>query len=172
MSPRPAHVAIAMDADGPVSAKARGKRRATLEPDEAWSLFVNLRFTQLAEDVLGLEVPREQTVRQFKQQLAGLRPELASKQLKLIYLGRVLTDGIVLYPWLDALLERQAKQSDRMAESLLEAVVKLDSEASSSSRDRSAPGRSAATAIWINCSVGEAVDEASSPVTKVGLPGY
>jgi hypothetical protein len=169
------YTAIPIDDDEPpvMSNKAKGKQRASSDSSQSPQLYLNIRFTQLAEDLLAIEIAPDQTIRNLKLEIALQRPLLASKRLKLIYLGRVLTDGLILHPWLETLLQRQSRQNESTANTLLdaaEAVVKSTLESTSEpAHPRDEPGRSPATALWLHCSVGEPLEPVSPTDIKVRL---
>lgn len=49
------------------------------------------------------------------QQIRILRPTLATNKLRLIYLGRILSDGVRLVPYISSLLQKQEAQARRDA---------------------------------------------------------
>lgn len=56
-------------------------------------------------------------------QIRLLRPPLATNRLRLIYLGRIITDGTRLVPWLVALFQKQQEQQvDESRGSVLESI--------------------------------------------------
>lgn len=63
-------------------------------------------------------------------QIRHLHPPLANRQLRLIHSGRLLTDGVLLLPWLRSLEERVRRQAKGMGgdveEVLREVGVGLD----------------------------------------------
>lgn len=158
--------------NAPLSSKAKGKQRAPSQDSTSPSsraLYVNVRFTTSIPDILALALNDEKlTSRQVKSLIRDIRPDaLNDKSLRLIYLGRVITDGIQLLPWLEALLLRQQGVTGE-GQSLLEAVG-LEEE-----RSKPIPGRTPETAVWLICSVGQAIEAASedappAEVAEVGL---
>lgn len=139
-----------------LSAKARGKRRAL--PEQA--LCIKIRFTWPGSADLSLVLTDANlSVREFKRTcILSERPELADKKLRIIYLGRLISDGILLLPYLEGILARQqvrgAAAGDRSSSSGAPGSgPRTDSRASSV--DQSEPGRSPESPIWLNCSVAE-----------------
>lgn len=162
----------------------KGKRPAEALPTPQGLVF-NVRFTDgSTDDLLSLWVGEREAVRDVKRRIRLLRPgTLASRRLRLIYLGRILTDGVLLVPWTAALLERQkqyeAGQSRLLDDAIegLEGVVRsvrTAGETSVSEEDAKGKGKAIAKgetmveqkAIWLNCSVGE-VEEPDAPVPTV-----
>ncbi|KAG0150821.1 hypothetical protein CROQUDRAFT_37942 [Cronartium quercuum f. sp. fusiforme G11] len=76
-------------------------------------LTFNIRFAGdgSVSDLCNIWVGDRESVREFKRRVQLLRPELASRRLRFIYLGRVLTDGTLLVPWMNLLLQRQHAQA-------------------------------------------------------------
>ncbi|PLW35878.1 hypothetical protein PCASD_12119 [Puccinia coronata f. sp. avenae] len=85
---------------------------ALVDHDNHVSLTFNIRFASdgSVPDLLNVWVGDRESVRDFKRRIQLLRPSLASRHLRLIYLGRVLTDGTLLVPWTELLLKRQTSQ--------------------------------------------------------------
>ncbi|KAA1132892.1 hypothetical protein PGTUg99_019628 [Puccinia graminis f. sp. tritici] len=84
----------------------------SVESDNHVPLTFNIRFASdgSVPDLLNVWVGDRESVREFKRRIQLLRPSLASRRLRLIYLGRVLTDGTLLVPWTELLLKRQNSQ--------------------------------------------------------------
>lgn len=88
-------------------------------------------------------------------QIRILRPNLETNRLRLIYLGRVLTDGVRLVPYMVALLRKQQEQENRDNRSnlgdLIEGVVNRavhtfdESDTGEASDDRHTAQQSAAS---------------------------
>lgn len=127
-----------------LSAKARGKRRAL--PDQA--LCINIRFTW--PDTADLSLVLSDTslsVREFKHAcILPERPALADKKLRLIYLGRILSDGVLLLPWLEGIIARQQGQAEGRHSG---------QQGSNEASPQQQPGKSPDSPIWLNCSVAE-----------------
>lgn len=130
------------------SAKAKGKRRAL--PDDALCLNVRFTWSDTADLSLVLSDP-QLSVREFKHTcILPERPQLADKTLRLIYLGRMLSDGVLLLPWLETMLARSsAAQQRRQMQSHAQTHEEV------SDQEALRPGKSPETAIWLNCSVAE-----------------
>jgi len=147
-----------------LSSKAQGKQRASDQSiaQDSHILYVNIRFTASdIQDILAFPLTDEKlSVRSFKLQISSQRsPALNDKTLRLIYLGRVVTDGILLLPWLQALLLRQQAVQAPAESNLLESVASTVSEVVQQAYDRPLaplPGKTPETAIWLICSVGTA----------------
>lgn len=92
------------------------------------------------------------------------------RRLRLIHLGRLLTDGTLLVPWTRTLLDRRARATDRLdlsavaidlAKTTASSTVSTTAVASSDDAAKSStappPPAPAATTekIWLHCSVGE-----------------
>ncbi|SCZ97409.1 BZ3500_MvSof-1268-A1-R1_Chr4-2g07195 [Microbotryum saponariae] len=91
----------------------------------------SIRFTDGSEDLLDLCVGEKESVAEVKRRIRFLRPNLMHedrpRRLRLIQLGRLLTDGTYLVPWTVQLLSRRAKlvrqQTQPNAEALLEGAI-------------------------------------------------
>ena len=99
-------------------------------------------------------------------QIRHLRQSLSPLSLRLIHSGRLLTDGILLVPWLRSLEDRLRRQASTMGgdvESVLKEVgLAEDGDATSTS---SGPGGSGVgdkgkeERVWLHCIVGGKLDE-------------
>lgn len=103
-----------------------------------------------------------------------MRPNVAGNQLRLIHAGRLLTDGILLLPWLRSLEERVRRQAGGagVGDVLREVGRGLagddedDEEPSArSSRETQAPER-----IYLHCNVGGPLGAAPTPADEEGEP--
>ncbi|KAF8517414.1 DUF2407 C-terminal domain-containing protein [Hysterangium stoloniferum] len=135
----------------PLSEKAKGKQRADhpgvtnmMDPMPPQRELA-VRFTEGVQD-LTLYVSEGDTVRDMKTKIRAQRTEVANRRLRLIHSGRLLTDGISLYPWLVGIEERQRTQPE---------ISKDEDGASSNETVNNNP-----SLIWLHCSVG--------PVMEVG----
>lgn len=181
------------------SNSSKGKARADDDDVQATEgttgLTFNVRFTDgKTEDVLSLLVGEKEAVREVKRRVRALfsywargahakgfkirllRPAtLASRRLRLIYLGRILTDGVLLVPWTAALLERQKQYEAGQNRLLDDALVGLEGVVKSvtaSGQEAESKGKGKAKgettveqkAIWLNCSVGEVEEPEATPV--------
>ncbi|GAA98034.1 uncharacterized protein L969DRAFT_46117 [Mixia osmundae IAM 14324] len=128
------------------------------------ALVFSVRFTDgLTEDLLDICIGQRETIRDLKRRIRLLRPTIATRRLRLIHIGRVLTDGTLLVPWMLSLLARQKRQEEetqsRFIDDALDVVKQVRSAAATSLEGSSA--RSAAVApeeikpLWLHCSVGE-----------------
>ncbi|GJJ15755.1 hypothetical protein Clacol_010033 [Clathrus columnatus] len=107
-----------------LSEKARGKQRAdAVEPESvpetnnpSKQRELTIRFTEGVED-LTVYVVEKETVRDIKAKIRAQRTELLNRRLRLIYSGRLLTDGALLYPLITSSEERQrrAQGAQRMS---------------------------------------------------------
>ncbi|KAL8278484.1 hypothetical protein RQP46_009174 [Phenoliferia psychrophenolica] len=87
------------------------------EDDEARDgpagMSFSVRFTEGQEDLVDLWVGERESVREVKRRIRFLRPSLSldgrPRRLRLIQLGRLLTDGTYLVPYTVKLLSRRAK---------------------------------------------------------------
>ncbi|KAI5477785.1 hypothetical protein MNV49_005869 [Pseudohyphozyma bogoriensis] len=114
----------------------KGKAKAVDEEAEMegaapTGMSFSVRFTSEGEeDLLDLWVGEKATVREVKRRIRFLRPNLnvdgRPRRLRLIQLGRLLTDGIFLVPYTVQLLSRRARlvkeQSKGGGELLLEGL--------------------------------------------------
>ena len=72
------YVAIRIEDDSDeapkLTAKAKGKQRAVDDSEDTVQshLFINIRFTQAVQDLLGVRITPELTVRDFKRQVKYL----------------------------------------------------------------------------------------------------
>ncbi|EIW67658.1 hypothetical protein TREMEDRAFT_33495, partial [Tremella mesenterica DSM 1558] len=94
---------------------------------------------------LELWVEEGETVASVKDQIRHLRPALAPLSLRLIHAGRLLTDGILLLPWLRSLEERVKRQSNGVGADL----------------DNEEDGK-----VWLHCNVGPKMEEVKSGVRE------
>jgi hypothetical protein len=153
-----------------LSEKAKGKQKALdiplSEPSGSSapnSRNLTIRFTEDIQD-LDVIVKEKDTVRDVKKavrpevvsqvpssysrkQIRLERPELKDRRLRLIHSGKLLTDGILVFPWLNSLDERQKR-----------AV------AESNTGDLSIPS----VAAWLHCSVGGKLEETEEGVEEEG----
>ncbi len=151
-----------------LSEKAKGKRRAidllvpAGAPEASTSHEVTvrhlvIRFTEGLPD-LQLTIGKQDTVKDVKTivrtpytsiylhpgmtmwQIRNARADLEDRKLRLIYSGRLLTDGIPLFSWLDTHEGRQKKVASSVDDEAQEARI------------------AAATTTWLHCSVGAKVE--------------
>ncbi|KIJ54915.1 hypothetical protein M422DRAFT_101876, partial [Sphaerobolus stellatus SS14] len=132
-----------------LSEKAKGKQRAEssegLDPAASTSQAapaqreIAVRFTEGVED-LTVYVGENDSVKDLKAKIRSQRTEVKNRRLRLIHSGRLLTNGTLLYPWLNSLEERH-----RRTQSKDEAV---QGEGSSNEPD----------ITWLHCSVGPVMD--------------
>jgi hypothetical protein len=101
-------------------------------------------------------------------QIRHLRPRLLPLQLRLIHSGRLLTDGILLLPWLRALEQRVKRQAAGMTQEVEEVLkdVGLGEEADKSGGQgvRTGVGEDK---IWLHCNVGAEIAPKESPGEEV-----
>lgn len=142
-------------------------------------LTFNIRFAGDGSipDLLNVWVGDRESVRDFKRRIQLLRPSLALRRLRLIYLGRVLSDGTLLVPWIEVLVKRQNShhsQTETVTRALGDAVsgalgaVKGGYDAAIGVKNKGkgkevaagGPGghNESELAVWLQCSVGEPVD--------------
>ncbi|KAG8747240.1 hypothetical protein FRC10_001856 [Ceratobasidium sp. 414] len=139
-----------------LSEKARGKQRATNDddaPEQELPRSITVRFTEREPDLL-LAVSSQETIRDIKALIRLLRPGLEKRRLRLVHAGRILTDGIRLVPWLDALETRArnaASAANRSAASSPTSPT-FPTRTSISPSHHAGPISSADT--WIHCSIG------------------
>ncbi|WWD18638.1 hypothetical protein CI109_103091 [Kwoniella shandongensis] len=106
---------------------------------------------------LDIWVEEGENVGSVKEQIRHLRPALSSLNLRLIHSGRLLTDGILLIPWLRSLEERVRRQAAGVGgemESVLKDVglgEEDDDGAQKESRKREGSGQER---VWLHCIVG------------------
>ncbi|KAF8918110.1 DUF2407 ubiquitin-like domain-containing protein [Mucidula mucida] len=133
-----------------LSEKAKGKRRAidllvpAGAPEASTSHEVTvrhlvIRFTEGLPD-LQLTIGKQDTVKDVKTIIRNARADLEDRKLRLIYSGRLLTDGIPLFSWLDTHEGRQKKVASSVDDEAQEARI------------------AAATTTWLHCSVGAKVE--------------
>ncbi|MBW0462471.1 hypothetical protein O181_002186 [Austropuccinia psidii MF-1] len=146
-------------------------------------LTFNIRFASddSVDDLLNVWVGDRECVRDFKRRIQFLRPALASRRLRLIYLGRVLTDGTLLVPWTELLLRRQnshLSQPGTVTRALGDAVsgalgaVKGSYDAAigvkSKGKGKEVEPLVGATSkpetvVWLQCAVGEMLSPTANP---------
>ncbi|KAG8706202.1 hypothetical protein FRC08_001215 [Ceratobasidium sp. 394] len=139
-----------------LSEKARGKQRATDNdaPEQEQPRSITIRFTEREPDLL-LAVSSQETVRDIKALIRSLRPELERRRLRLVHAGRILTDGIRLVPWLDALKARARNAASTTNRSAVSSPTSPTFPARTSiSSSNYIELVSLAPDTWIHCSIG------------------
>ncbi|KAF5345308.1 hypothetical protein D9758_008458 [Tetrapyrgos nigripes] len=127
-----------------LSEKAKGKQRVVDIPlgEPSGSAAPNSRnlTIRFSEDLPDLDVivKEKDTVRDVKRAIRLERPKLKDRRLRLIHSGKLLTDGILVFPWLKSLDERQKRAI-----------------AESNTGDTSTPS----VAAWLHCSVGGKLED-------------
>jgi len=147
----------------------------SLDHDDHVPLTFNIRFASdgFVPDLLNVWVGDRESVRDFKRRIQLLRPSLASRRLRLIYLGRVLTDGTLLVPWTELLLKRQTShltQTETVTRVLGDAVsgalgavkggydaaIGVKSKGKGKEVEPTTGGTTQVeTVVWLQCAVGE-----------------
>ncbi|KNZ60702.1 hypothetical protein VP01_1514g2 [Puccinia sorghi] len=158
----------------------------SLDHDDHVPLTFNIRFASdgVVPDLLNVWVGDRESVRDFKRRVRSiyssvkahiqlLRPSLASRRLRLIYLGRVLTDGTLLVPWTELLLKRQTSQltqtetvtrvlGDAVSGALgavkggYDAAIGVKSKGKGKEVEATTGGTTQVeTVVWLQCAVGE-----------------
>ncbi|WVF69009.1 hypothetical protein IAT40_003783 [Kwoniella sp. CBS 6097] len=113
--PGPAEAEAEADSDE-IGSKAttKGGKQGKKKKKEERGRHVTIIFSNESENTGGnLEIWVEdgENVGSVKDQIKTLRPALQSLNLRLIHSGRLLTDGILLLPWLRSLEERVKRQA-------------------------------------------------------------
>lgn len=151
----------------PQSDKARGKQRAHSAPEDEAPLDkgkarappadqgrpVTVIFSN-EEDAGGhLEVWVEEgeSVGKVKDKIRHLRPNVAGNQLRLIHAGRLLTDGILLLPWLRSLEERVRRQAGGAG---VGDVLREVGRGLAGDEEEEAPPPPAQERVYLHCNVG------------------
>jgi len=98
------------------------------------------------EDISELLVGPNEHVRDVLARIRINRPALVGRRLRLIHLGRILTDGIRLVPWIQTIRARAEPSSASDA-----------APAPSAKGKGKAPEQPRGDAIWLQCSIGEAL---------------
>ncbi|KZS90396.1 hypothetical protein SISNIDRAFT_475296 [Sistotremastrum niveocremeum HHB9708] len=132
----------------PLSEKAKGKRKATEDSIKVPSPpppELIIRFTEGVQD-LKITVDPSQCVGDIKNLIREHRPLLSKRRLRLIYLGRLLSDEVSV----------RTLSAD--------APASLDSTTSTSPTTTGGP--SAAPSVWIQCAIGPALEEGEEDVTR------
>ncbi|KAL7420772.1 hypothetical protein Q5752_004724 [Cryptotrichosporon argae] len=98
-------------ADG--AAEETGKRHEMHQQEHARvrGRAVTVIFNDAGMGNLEVWVEGDATVGRVKEHIRELRPALTASSLRLIHAGRLLTDGILLVPWLRALEDRMRRQT-------------------------------------------------------------
>jgi hypothetical protein len=96
---------------------------------------------------------------------------VAANSLRLIHSGRLLTDGILLLPWLRSLEDRHRRQAKGVSGDV-DDVLRDVGLADQDERDDAGAGSSAEDKIWLHCVVGAAAppsggETPSLPVDQV-----
>ncbi|ORX37232.1 hypothetical protein BD324DRAFT_650838 [Kockovaella imperatae] len=134
---------------------------------------------------LELWIEDGESVGSVKEQIRHLRPSLAPLSLRLIHAGRLLTDGILLLPWLQSLEDRVRRQAGGVGgdvESVLKDVGFQDDEPERETERKGSAGETTASRlrsrsrgprghasperkirdkerVWLHCNVGGRLDE-------------
>nr|XP_019045443.1 hypothetical protein I302_05833 [Kwoniella bestiolae CBS 10118]OCF24373.1 hypothetical protein I302_05833 [Kwoniella bestiolae CBS 10118] len=105
-----------------------------------------------------------ENVGSLKEQIKTLRPSLQSHNLRLIHSGRLLTDGILLLPWLRSLEERVRRQAAGVGgdvENVLKEVGLTEDLGSSSEEEDGGKKKekrddkgTTSEKVWLHCIVG------------------
>ncbi|OCF57069.1 hypothetical protein L486_05928 [Kwoniella mangroviensis CBS 10435] len=120
-----------------------------------------------------------ENVGSLKEQIKTLRPSLQSHNLRLIHSGRLLTDGILLLPWLRSLEERVKRQAAGVGgdvENVLKEVGLTEDRSESSSSDgeddendddggkrrKKADEKIVNEKVWLHCIVGGKEEKTST----------
>ncbi|ORY30538.1 hypothetical protein BCR39DRAFT_528610 [Naematelia encephala] len=93
-----------------------------------------------------------ESVGHVKDQIRALRPSLLPLSLRLIHSGRLLTDGILLLPWLRALEERVRRQATGLGGDV-ESVLK-DAGLSEDPDETDGKTDGEGSRVWLHCIVG------------------
>ncbi|KAJ7690692.1 DUF2407 C-terminal domain-containing protein [Mycena rosella] len=125
-----------------LSEKAKGKQRAidlpvagqSSEPTSPTERDLVIRFTEGTPD-LTVVVTQHDTLRDVKNLIRTLRPQLKDRRLRFIHSGRLLADATLLYSWL----------------------VELDEKQRQTPADDDSPPLSPTT--WMHCSVGRELED-------------
>ncbi|EJU06064.1 hypothetical protein DACRYDRAFT_73335 [Dacryopinax primogenitus] len=142
----------------PMSEKARGKQRAPLEElqnQAPRNRPITIRFTEGVPD-LTLRIQEHDAIRDIKKQIREYRPQLKNRRLRLIYLGRLLTDGIIFYDWLATLEERQRRAAPQafateLREVLVDGAASTDLKGKGRQKSKDAKDEEI---TWLHCSIG------------------
>ncbi|KAH7924545.1 hypothetical protein BV22DRAFT_1112770 [Leucogyrophana mollusca] len=131
-----------------LSEKAKGKQRA-IEPepvDKSKDVRdLTIRFTEGIPDLI-LKVTLKDSVRDVKSNIVNSRHELKDRRLRLIHAGRLLTDGTLLHPWLNALEERQQRAT--------------------TTNDNPDAQSQSSVITWLHCSVGPVIEPGADAEEK------
>ncbi|KAK8858743.1 hypothetical protein IAR55_002972 [Kwoniella newhampshirensis] len=160
--------------------RGKGKGKETERGRHVTIIFGN--ESQVTGGNLEIWVEDGENVGGVKEQIRHLRPALSPLNLRLIHSGRLLTDGILLLPWLRTLEERVRRQAAGVGgevESVLKDVGLGEDDddddggdddegqrdgAKGGGRGRKREGSSGDERVWLHCIVGgreerKAVDE-------------
>ncbi|ORY59426.1 DUF2407 C-terminal domain-domain-containing protein [Leucosporidium creatinivorum] len=145
----------------------------------------SIRFTDGSEDLLDFWCGSQESIGEVKRRLRFLRPTLnvddRPRRLRLIQLGRLLTDGTYLVPYTVQLLSRRAKvlreETQPNREAFLEGLEAVGREIGVNVRDekeeKEGKGKGKEKVVngledteaeedkrvWLHCSVGEPMDD-------------
>jgi hypothetical protein len=92
-------------------------------------------------------------------QIRVLRPSLQQNSLRFIHSGRLLTDGILLLPWLRALENRLQSRQDAEDIGLAGVVRGLAGETDEVSTSGKGKGKEREEKVWLHCVVGAKAEE-------------
>ncbi|KWU41389.1 hypothetical protein RHOSPDRAFT_23129 [Rhodotorula sp. JG-1b] len=157
--------------------KGKGKGRAMPDDEEKQGLSFGIRFTDgQTPDLVDLWVGHRETVRDLKRRqvdsdpltgTAGTETDSRPRRLRLIQLGRVLPDGVLVVPFTTQLNSRRAGAGGAgiatpAAPAAAAAAGPRAQSSSSSDSDSdhdSDDAQQEAPPVWLHCSVGEPMDD-------------
>ncbi|WVR06491.1 hypothetical protein IAU60_003522 [Kwoniella sp. DSM 27419] len=180
VSSEPEEVDLGLEEDSSRGArtKSKGKNRADRERGRhATIMFSN--ESEMTGGNLDLWVEEGESVGSVKEKIKALRPALYPLNLRLIHSGRLLTDGILLLPWLRSIEERvrrQAKGVGGEVESVLKEVGLADDDEDGG--DRTDPGTQkpaeksarAVNRVWLHCIVGGKEERTATEEAEPAAP--
>lgn len=157
----------------PLSDKAKGKQRAEPEPvdephEHGCSVTVIFSNEESAGGNLDVWVEDTESVASVKDKIRALRPNVAENQLRLIYAGRLLTDGVLLVPWLRSLDERVRRQAGGVGSEVSDVIrevgqVGRELAGTEGDEERPAPPTPTKRKVYLHCNVGGPIGAAATP---------
>lgn len=122
-----------------------------LDGDRNRNRQITIIFSNTPRPNLPLSITPTTSISQLKSHIRSSLPdELEGRNLRLIHSGRMLSDGVRIVPWVEAMEERVRRQ----AEGAVEGVVREVKGHRGGLEDGERGGKGGKEMIWIHCIVG------------------
>ncbi|KAI5449526.1 hypothetical protein NCC49_004590 [Naganishia albida] len=129
------------------------------EDEEEKGRCVTIRFTGDQGGDLDVWVEEGESVGSVKEKIRVLRPTLQHNSLRFIHSGRLLTDGILLLPWLRALENRLQSRQDAEDIGIAGVVRGLAGDGEDGTTSGKGQGKGREEKVWLHCVVGAKAED-------------